>query len=337
MRSPYSMNWNTTWQYEFAPNWLLDMSYQGSAGVGLLNSWDTNVIPLDVSRDRATLDRIFQDTQSYKPFPQFGSIRLWSNFGHSTYHSGTLKLEKRFSRGLTIYSFYTRAKAISEADADGATSGITYYNRRLEKGRANFDIGNRWVTHAMYELPLGKGRHWMHRGGVLDYVLGGWNISAIQTFQSGTPVTFTFGGSPNRYLPGTQRPNQVLPNDKMIVPDYTLGDRFNNTLKNPMWNINAFTSPAAYTIGTVGRGTIDGPAVNWTQTSVAKTFKFKEKYNLDVRFDAQNIFKLPNYQNPNAVVNLTNPSAFGKPTAAVSGIDSLGGRFVGYFIVKLSF
>ena len=337
MRAPYSMNWNATWQYEFAPTWLLDMSYQGSAAVGLLNSWDINAIPLDVSSDRATLDRIYQNTQAYKPFTNFGSVRLWSNFGHSTYHSATAKVEKRFSRGLTLDSFYTKSRAIAEADDDSAASGVTYYNRSLEKGRTNFDVSNRWVTHALYELPVGRGRRWMNRGGVFDYVLGGWNIAVIQTFQSGTPVSFTMGGSPNRYLPGAQRPIQTMSNSDIIVQDYQLGDRFDNNLKNPMWNIKGFVYPAAYTSGTVGRNTIEGPAVNWTQTSVAKNFKFKERYNLDVRFDAQNIFKTPNYKNPNSVVNLSNPSAFGKPTATVSGIDSLGGRFVGYFQVKLSF
>ncbi len=81
-----------------------------------------------------------------------------------------------------------------------------------------------------------------------------------------------------------------------------------------MWDIKGFAYPAAYTTGTVGRNTIEGPGLNWTQTSVSKNFKFREKYNLDVRFDAQNVFKTPNFRNPNSVVNLTNPSAFGRPT-----------------------
>ena len=69
--------------------------------------------------------------------------------------------------------------------------GETYYNRSLEKGRAGYDITHRSVTYLTYELPFGRGRKWMNGGGFKDYMLGGWNASMIQTFQSGLPVTFT--------------------------------------------------------------------------------------------------------------------------------------------------
>ena len=133
------------------------MSYQGSAGVGLLNCWDHNSIPLDISTDRTVLDQVYKDPQSYKPFTNFGAVSLWSNFGHSTYHSGTLKVEKRFSHGLTMTSFYTRSKAIDDSDNDQSVSGITYYNRSLEKGRASFDLTNRFVTLCDVRLAGGQG------------------------------------------------------------------------------------------------------------------------------------------------------------------------------------
>jgi hypothetical protein len=337
MRSPYMMNWNGTYQWQFANSWLMELSYQGSSGVGLLNAWDTNAIPLDISRDRATLDQIFQNVQAYKPYTQFGAVNLWSNFGHSSFHSGTGKIEKRFSRGLTMTTFYTYGKALDESDADGNANGITYYNRRLEKGRAGFDIKHRSVTYATYELPFGRGRQWLTSGGVKDYLLGGWNISWIQTFQSGTPVTYTFAGSPNRYLPGVLRPNQIVGNDQVVVDNWTIGDRFNNNLKNPMWNIRAFAYPDAYTPGTVGRNTIDGPGLNWSQASVSKVVRFAEKLNLDIRFDINNIFKQPNFINPSSVVNLTSPGLFGKPTGTTGGWCCLGGQFIGTFAARLWF
>ena len=339
IRNPYSMNWNGTLQYQFASSWLAELSYQGSAGVGLLNAWDINTIPLNITTDRAQLDAIYANQQPYKPFPNFGTVNMWSNFGHSTFHSGTIKVEKRFSRGLTLTSFFTKSKAIDESDADGVANGITYYNRRLEKGRAGFDVANRFVTYATYELPVGKGRRWMNQGGWADYLLGGWNLSWVQTFQSGVPVTFGFAGSPNRYLPGNGalRPNQIAPNDQLIVPNWTIGDRFNNSIKNPMWNISAFAYPAAYTPGTVGRNTIEGPGLIWSQGSLAKNIKVRERYNLDVRFDINNVFKRPNFSNPSSTVNLLSPGLFGKPTGTIGGFCCLGGQYVGTFIVKLWF
>jgi len=146
MRLPYIMNWSGGLQWEFTRSWLVELTYQGSSGVGLLNDWDINAIPLDISRDRAELDRIFQFIQLNKPYRQFDAIRHYSNYGHSSYHGGTVRTEKRYSAGLTWNSFYTFSKALNDGDSDGTVSGITFYNRRLEKGRANYDIRHRFVS-----------------------------------------------------------------------------------------------------------------------------------------------------------------------------------------------
>src|SRR4029078_12971832 len=71
LRNPYAMNWNLTLQYQFLPTWLAELSYQGSAVVGLLEEWDTNTIPLNISGDPTVLNRIYQNQQVYKPFPNF--------------------------------------------------------------------------------------------------------------------------------------------------------------------------------------------------------------------------------------------------------------------------
>jgi len=341
LSNSYAMNWNATLQYQLGSTWLAEASYQGSAGVGLLESWDTNTVPLNYSSDPAVLTKVYQNPQAYKPYPNFGSVYQWGNFGHSTYHSGTIKVEKRSSLGLTLTSFYTFSKAIDDCDNDGLCTGETFYNRSLEKGRAGYDIRHRSVTYLTYELPFGRGRRWMGGGGAKDYLLGGWNVSTIQTFQSGVPVTFTLdpNGSPNQYLPGNGvlRPNQIASNDSLIVQNYSIGDRFNNNLKNPMWNISAFANPAAFTAGSLGRNTINGPGLNWTQTSLAKNVVIKEKYTFQVRYDINNVFKQPNFVNPSSAVNLKNPSLFGKPTATTGGWCCEGGQFVSTLVLKFMF
>jgi len=162
MRLPYMMNWNGGFQHQLNSQLLAEITYQGSAGVGMLNRWDINQIPLNISTDPARLNEIFRASQNFKPYPQFGSVFHYANYGHSSYHSGTLKVEKRFSKGYSVTSFYTFAKSIDEASDDGAAGGITFYNRRLEKARSNYDVTHRWVTYALWELPFGKGRKWMN-------------------------------------------------------------------------------------------------------------------------------------------------------------------------------
>ena len=62
---------------------MVESLYEGTAGVGLLNNWDINVIPLDISRDITMLNQIFQAVKNYKPYPQFGSIQHFANFGQT--------------------------------------------------------------------------------------------------------------------------------------------------------------------------------------------------------------------------------------------------------------
>ena len=339
LHNPYAMNWNATYQWEFRPEWMLELNYIGSAGVGLLEGWNINTIPLNISTDPNVLKAIYANQQPYRPFPNFGEIDQWSNFGHSTYHSGSVKLMKRFSHGFTLTSFYTRSKALDECDNDKVCTGETFYNRALEKGRANFDITNRTVTYVTYALPIGRGRQFMNKGGVLDYVFGGWNVTWVQTFQSGLPVMFTMAGSPNQYLPGNGvlRPDQIGPNSSVIVPNWTIGDRFATSIENPIWNVKAFAYPAAFTAGTLGRDTINGPHLVWSQASASKDIHIREIATLQIRYDINNIFKNPNFVNPSSVVNLTSPGLFGKLTSTQGGWCCLGGQFVATLAAKLTF
>ena len=136
-----------------------------------------------------------------------------SNFGHSTFHSGTVKLEKRFSYGLTFTNFYTWSKALDSQDNDNDGTGVApIQNRAWEKGRAGFDRNHRYIAAVTYELPVGQGRKWMNTGGWKDYVLGGYELAWLQTIESGNPLSFSFDGSPNNYYPtfaGNRRPNLV--------------------------------------------------------------------------------------------------------------------------------
>jgi len=134
------------------------------------------------------------------------------------------------------------------------------------------------------------------------------------------------------------RPNQILPNNQLIVPNYQVGgNRFNASLENAMWNINAFANPAPFTIGTLGRNTIYGKGVNWAQASLGKTFRIKERYALEIRYDANNVFKTVSLANPSSTVNLSNPGTFGKPVAEFAEWCCLGGSFSGYAAANFKF
>ncbi|MGI8991308.1 MAG: carboxypeptidase regulatory-like domain-containing protein [Bryobacteraceae bacterium] len=336
IRSPYIMNWSSGFQWEFMANLLVEGIYQGSAGVGLLNNWDVNVVPLNVSGDYATLDNIRRNYQNFKPYPQFGSIQLYSNFGHNTYHSATVRMERRYHNGLFVNGFYTWSKNLTDADADGATGGVTYYNRRLEKGRSNFDISHRFVGTFIYELPVGKGRKFLNSSRSLDSVFGGWDLTFSQTLQSGPPITVTFAGAPSTpyapgqpyvWLPMQQRPNQILPNDQAQVQGWTIGpNRLPTNLQNPYLNAAAFAYPAPFTSGTLGRNTLTSPGLIWAQTSLSKTWTVRERFRVIARWDFNNPYKHINLSDPNRVYNVSTLNTFGRFTGTRGSFSDVGSR-----------
>jgi hypothetical protein len=336
IRMPYIMNWSGGFQWEFLNNLLMEVMYQGSSGVGLLNNWDINAVPLNISSDYNTLDNIRRNVQNFKPYPQFGSIQLYSNFGHNSYHSTTFRVERRYRSGLFVNGFYTWSKNLTDADADGTASGVTYYNRRLEKGRSNFDISHRFVGTVIYELPYGKGRRWGNRSGVADAVIGGWDFMFSQTLQSGPPITVTFAGAPATpfaqgqpyaWLPMQQRPNQILPNDQAVVQDWTIGpNRLPTSAQNPYLNAAAFAYPAPFTPGTLGRNTLTSPGLIWAQVSLSKTWSFRERARFQIRWDFNNPFTRFNFGDPNRVYNVSALSTFGRLTSTRGGFSDVGCR-----------
>jgi len=324
MRLPYVMSWSGGLQSSFRGQWVIEAQYQGQSGVGLLNNWNVNVLPLDVSRDPSVLNQIFTAQQNFLPYKHFGDVRLFSNFGHNSYHGGTLRVEKRMSGGLTFNSFYTMSKTITETESETGDNGLTYYNRRLEKARASYDVRHRFVTVMSYDLPFGRGRHFLNRGGLSNAVLGGWQLTMTQTLQSGPPFNVSFAGSPNRYLPGESRPNILTTHGAAQVDNWAIGgSRFPTQSQNPYLNFNSFTYPGAFTVGNLGRNVFEAPGLAWTQFSIAKWWTLKERYRFQIRLDGNNFpFKQPQYGDPSGTFNANSPGAFARIGSSTRGAFS---------------
>jgi hypothetical protein len=336
LRNPYVLNWNTSIQYQIHPSYMLEASYQGSSGVGLIEAWEANTFPVDYAKNDPILQaKAFAAPQNYRPFPQFGNIAFHSNTGHSTFHSGNLKIEKRFSRGLVFTTFYTFSKAIDSQDSDTSGSGVApLQNRSLEKARAGYDRAHRYVGEIVYTLPFGKGEHFLNRGGVWDKIFGRWQVSWIQTNESGNPLSFSFANSPYNYYPtwaGARRPNLV--GQPQIRDGWSNlgGDRFNQANSYAVLDMNAFAYPAAFTPGNAGRNIITGLRTNAADASLQKNVTVGERLRLQIRADLHQLplkaFGVWNFNPPTTTVDFQNPQTFGKltgnPTTANQGGISL--------------
>jgi len=174
LHNAYVMNWSSGFQYQPGSTWVVNVQYQGSAGVGLPRNgnWNINGIPLSIALggDRALQDTVFQAQQNYMIYPQFGTVSLLSNFNHNTWHSGNISLEKRYGKGLTFNTSFNFSKSLSNDDS------LSYYNRQ-GKARTAYDQQKQFGAFVVYELPVGKRQRWLNRGGIMNAIVGGWKLN----------------------------------------------------------------------------------------------------------------------------------------------------------------
>ncbi len=138
--------------------------------------------------------------QALLPYPQFASI--FNNFddnGSSLYNAMQLQVEKRYSNGLSFLVAYNLSRMMSNTGSgftSFASASLNKNNQKAEWSVDNNDQPQMLNIAATYELPFGKGRHFMNQGGVANAVLGGWQISPLLTYASGTPLQITVPGNP---------------------------------------------------------------------------------------------------------------------------------------------
>jgi len=130
--------------------------------------------------------------QALRPFPQYNVIDTYAgqgdHSGHSTYHAMILKFQKRYSNGLILQSSYVFSKLLTDSDSSWGTAyAVDQYNRGLEKSIGEYDVTHDFKFSAVYDLPFGKGRKYATHG-ASSWVVGGWRVSSINLYASGTPV-----------------------------------------------------------------------------------------------------------------------------------------------------
>jgi outer membrane receptor protein involved in Fe transport len=229
--------------------------------------------------------------QSLRPYPQYLSVRTGNQggdkSGHSSYHAMVIKAERRYSAGLTFQWNYTLSKLLTDSDSyDGSSVSQDQYNRRLEKSIGRFDQTHAMKMSTIYELPIGKGRRWMNSGGVVNAILGGWRIGAIQSYFSGFPIQL----SRNNPLPifnGGTRPF-ITSYDNWRAP--LKGGEFDPAADRFLERSVFPAQPIAF-----GNATKYNPKVREfpifnENISVAKSFPIGESRRVDFRWEAFNLF-----------------------------------------------
>jgi len=271
-------------------------------------------------------------TAQYSRFyPGYGSVPMNGNDGRMTHHEGTVKLEKRYSKGLNFLTFYTYQRTLT----DNALSS-PYLNWDLNKGRPGYDQQMNFTGSMTYELPVGKGRKFLNRGGVLNTLLGGYNLVWTYTITSGNPTGIGISGSSSIQYPGYMSTygNVMLLQNPMLRNNWQdLGtNRFNQNSQNSMincgfdgsfqvgWGNSCFAAMPSFTNGTNGVNVFTAQRAIAASVSASKEVQIWERLRLQIRWDFQNPFKWYNLANPNttlAINSVSNSKSFG--TTSVGG------------------
>lgn len=311
-RTPYALDYNVTVQRQIG-GYLLDGRYFAKLGRKIaFRSMNLNQIP------RELLARTDIPERLRRPYTQFSGSRAQvlanvPNFGVSNYHAFGLKAEKRFSRGLGYIVSYTWSKWIDNVPfvgEDAASFGDSdfhqdIYNIHGERADSNNHIPHRLVVSPIYELPFGKSKRWLSRSGLIDKLAGGWRVSTVATFQSGSPFGITvLNGA--RDLRGDAAAQVVLrPN---VVGDHQLttgkGQAAAGVRGIQWFNPSAFAAPDRFTLGNLSRtlaGNL-GPGIHNFDIALSKNVVIAERYALQFRWETFNSFNTPVFSNPGDVL-----------------------------------
>jgi len=324
-RTPYIQQYNLGVQYELWPDVVLDVAYVGNKGTKLNGFRNLNQRAVITNADGS-------QSAGARPYPEFGDIQWMENRVNSSYNSLQLRLEKRFTRGLSAMVGYTWGKALTDApdhiSTSGGGAGIDTgvfrepqdgNNLRAERGPSEFDITHRLVASYIWELPFGRGRRFGNDwSGVTDFLLGGWQVNGIHALQSGFALTATLAGSSVLNLGGERRARPNLVGDPVLPKSQRTVARWFNTDA-----FAAFTSPQAF--GDAGVGIMRGPGLANFDFTIAKNFKILESRSVQFRTEIFNAFNHPNFGPPNIA---RDSSGFGQIlTAAPGRIIQFGLKF----------
>ncbi len=266
-RPEYAESWTLSLQRMLRDNWAIQATYFGSKVVGADDTTYINIPepgpgPIDARR----------------PNPNLSAIRTIRWDGWSKYNSLTLKLEKRYSSGLTFDANYTWAKSLDDASDAGATFHEfnvpqDVRNLRAEKAISSFDHRHRFVFTYSYELPT------------QNMWLRGWTLTGIGTFQTGAPVTVNLPFDNANIGPGpAQRP------DLLRNPNLKKGKRAER-----WFDTEAFAMPAPFTFGNAARNVaIEDGETNFDFSAIRHS-RLNERLGLDFRIEVFNLFDFLNF------------------------------------------
>lgn len=290
--NPYVQSWNVNIQQELTGKTSFMVGYFGNKGTHLEDDINANqtavlgkVAPGNINPMKNNMALPFQLLSPNNPIRQGTAIPLsplileHTSGSNSNYNAFWATATHKTSHHLQFNLSYTYSHAIDEISRDEAGTPVLLNSNNIFLARASsdFDVRNRFVGNAIYDLP----------GNPNNRLLGGWQIAPIVTLQSGSPFNIVVNNSSG--IIGAS--NTITPNAS--APLQISGNPLGQWIANPL-----VLSLPGNNFGTLGRNSVTGPNFLNLDFSLAKNTKITERMTLQIRCDAFDLFNHPNYGNP---------------------------------------
>jgi hypothetical protein len=292
-RTNYTYQWNFNIQQQFGGSWMLEAGYLGNSAHKLTGRVLANQAAPDIDPLHPT------PIASRRPNPNVGDVSYVASIDNSNYHALEVKLNKRFSRGLSIIGAYTYSKAMGiGGNLFGDQSRQQdRRNRREEYAPLDFNQTQRLTFAWIYELPFGKGKPVGDSlTGVSGALATGWSLQGTYTAHTGFPLSPASNTSVNVGRADANRPNRTC-NGNLSSSQQTLARWFDTS---------CFPDHPFGVFGNSGNNIIIGPGLNDVNLTAMKNtplhFGAHEMGTVQFRAEFFNAFNHPAFGDPNLSV-----------------------------------
>jgi len=331
IHTPTVLQWSLRVEQEVAPRTSLTVGYVGSHSYHQILSEDMNEPVPTINADGS----VFYPAGAPFVNPDLANSTSWVSQGLGFYNGLLVDVRRSFANGFQLRGNYTYSKNLDDGSAwntsvSANTPAFVSFplEPKLDWGPSATDMRHTASINGSYELPFGPGRKFLaHATGPARIAAVGWTASAIVTAQSGFPFSPQLGYNPTGN--GDTR-NPVRPNWN---PNFT-GSMYPRT-RAQWFNPEAFLTPAAGTLGNVGRDSLNGPDLTELDLSAAKNTRLTERVGLQFRAEFFNVLNHTNFLTPNPVVYASGTSGV-SPTAGVISTTSTTSRQI-QFGAKVQF
>lgn len=297
---PNYANYNLSLQRQLLPTTTLEVAYVGNLARHLLGEFDLNQPTL-----AARINNPTADVNAIRPYQGYSYMHDRAPLFTNNYNSLQVSLSHRSTRGLTLGAAYTWSKDLTTNSNDRGTSATNSYNFKQDYGPSTSNTPQMLIVNYVYDLPFFKGQR-----GFEGHLLGGWELSGISSFYSGSSFTVTQPLDPFATI-GPNGLGFIADGDIAIRPDQV--SPIHRTKTKAQWFSTSSFTPAAGHFGSERVGSLLGPGVqNWDLASI-KNLNLGEHLRFQLRGEYFNAFNHTNFSGVDAGVGDAN---FGQVTSA---------------------